>query len=416
MYDQQLVPNLVVLDSAKPLGKLDIKLVYLDILGKVHSIYKGMVLNPPSGYRFITMGSEWDRVSRIASENDVLYSVQMNILSRLFPPNLAKSYIEKYKKPPMGTKLTYSVGHLVFRKEPWIVDLEYVTQLTGYSCVHFKKFRGLVEKMLASAYCRKIICWTEASRKTLTLNMNCDRFNDKIEVVPLAVERKNFVKNFDSASGKIKLLFVGSVNIPGEFEYKGGKEVLEAFSILSEKYKDIELVIRSDIPSEVKLRYRSKLRNLKLIEGVIPWKQLEHEFQTADIFLFPAHATPGLAILDAMSYELPVITTNVWANVEQVEDGKTGFIIKKSKLIQYNSRTLVPNWSHYSTSKFMKSIKIVDRDIVNALVDKTSILVENENLRRRMGKAGRASIEEGKFSFNKRRKVLERVFDEALDR
>ena len=65
--------------------------------------------------------------------------------------------------------------------------------------------------------------------------MNCEGFADKIEVVPLAVARKNFVKDYGKKE-KTKLLFVGSVNIPGEFEYKGGKEVLEAFVVLRQKY------------------------------------------------------------------------------------------------------------------------------------------------------------------------------------
>ena len=53
--------------------------------------------------------------------------------------NLIKSYIEKLKKKPKDADLTYSSGHLVFRNEPWIVDLEYLTHLSGYSYKHFKQ-------------------------------------------------------------------------------------------------------------------------------------------------------------------------------------------------------------------------------------------------------------------------------------
>jgi len=362
----------------------------------------------------VTSASNWDNVSSIASRQDMLYSLQLNVLARLFPPNLAKAYLERFKKKPSQAALTYSVGHLVFRKEPWVVDMEFVTQLTGYKYHHFKRFKWLIERAFASEYCKKIMCWTEAGKKTILLNMNCEKFEGKIIVVPLVVPKKNFVKEFNSK--KIKLLFVGSVNIPGEFEYKGGKEVLEAFFVLQQKYSNIELVLRSDIPSELKAKYGHMLKNVRLIEGIIPWEQLEYEFRTADIFLLPSHSTPGLAILDAMSYELPVVTTDLWANTEMVEDGKTGFAIKKSTKIDYYSENFIPNWSHYPTSKFMRILKkTMDPVVIKELIEKTSILIENEELRRRMGKIGRHRIEEGRFSINKRNQTLKKIFDDALE-
>lgn len=391
-----------------------IKLIYLDVAGRIHSLYKELLLSPPSGYRFVTIESDWDRVSDIVSRTDILYSLQLNVLAKLFPPNLVKAYLERFKKPPSGTVLTYSIGHLVFRKELWVVDMEFVTQLTGYNIKHFKRFRWLIEKVFASEYCKKIICWTEAGKKTILYNLDCENFVDKIEVVPLAVHKKIFVKDYTNREN-VRLLFVGSVNIPGEFEYKGGKEVLEAFFMLRKRYRNLELVMRSDIPSELKAKYGGRLENVKLIEGIIPWEQLDQEFKTADIFLFPSHSTPGLAILDAMSYELPVVTTDVWANTELVEDGKTGFVIKKSNRIPYYTENFIPNWSHYPTSKFMKIIRATDPLVVKELVEKTSVLIEDEGLRRSMGKAGRKEIEDGKFSISKRRGTLKKIFDEALE-
>jgi len=389
-------------------------LIYLDVTGKLHSLYKTLLTSPPSGYSFITSVSNWDNISSVATKIDLLYSFQLNVLSRFFPPNLAKAYLERFKKKPSDAELTYSVGHLIFRKEPWVVDMEYVTQLTGYNYRHFNRFKGLIEKTFASENCRKIICWTEAGKKTILFNMNCEKFENKIEVVPLAVPKKNFVKKYNGQ--RVKLLFVGSANIPGEFEYKGGKEVLEAFFLLQKKYANIELIVRSDVPDELKTKYANKMENVRLIEGIIPFEQLEHEFKTADIFLFPAHSTPGLVILEAMSYELPVVTTDVWANTEMVENDKTGFVIKRSKRIQYYKGNLIPNWSHYPTSGFIRFIKETDPVVVNALVEKTAVLIENKDLSRKMGKAGRVKVEEGRFSAEGRRQEMKRVFDEALEK
>jgi glycosyltransferase involved in cell wall biosynthesis len=390
------------------------KTVYLDVAGKMHSLYRNLVDYPPYGYQFITQCTGWDKVFSVASKTKAVYSVQEKALGKIIPINLAKAWLERLKKPPKGTALTYATGHLVFRKEPWVVDLEFVTQLAGYNIKHFKRYKRLIEKVLSSEYCKKIICWTEAAKKTVLYNLNRKRFAHKVEVVRLAVPKKHFTKEHGHKE-KIKLLFVGSANIPGEFKYKGGQEVLEAFLILRKKYSNLELVIRSDIPKDIKARYGS-LHNLKLIEGLIPWEQLEQEFRTADIFLFPSHATPGLAILDAISYELPVITTDVWANPEMVENGKTGFVIERSKRVPYYVENFIPNWSYDPTSKFMRTIKTVDPEVVDELVEKTSILIEDEELRKRMGRAGRQEIETGKFSIEKRNEKLKIIFDEATGR
>ena len=64
----------------------------------------------------------------------------------------------------------------------------------------------------------------------------------------------------------------------------------------------------------------------------------------------------------------------------------------------------------------MKIIRsMVDPKVVEELADKTSILIENEDLRRRMGRAGRQEIETGKFSIEKRNEKLKRIFDEVTE-
>jgi len=389
-----------------------VKKIYLDIAGRMHSLYKNLVSYPPEGYHVVTQNANWDKLSAVATRANTVYSFQQKVLSKVFPVNLVKAYLEKGKRLPENTDLTYAAGHLVFRKEPWVVDLEFVTQLAGYNIKHFKRHRRLIEKTLASEHCKKIVCWTEAGKRTVLENMNCDGFEHKVEVVPLAVPRKDFIKDY-SGKGRVKLLFVGSANIPtGEFEYKGGKEVLEAFIILLKRYPQIELIVRSSIPEQVKVNYGG-LDNLTIIDEIIPWEQMEQEFKSADIFLFPAHNTPGLAILDAMSYELPVITTDVWANPEMVEDGKTGFVIRKSERVRYYAENFIPIWSYHTGSQFMKSIESSDPEVVAELVQKTSLLIENEDLRKSMGKAGRQEIETGKFSIKKRNAKLRGIFDEA---
>ena len=387
-------------------GKDNTKQVYIDVAGRMHSLYARLMACPPEGYQFITNETNLDKFFNVMVRSNLIYSIQHKVLNQMIPVNLTKAYIEKLKKIPTGTDLTYATGQLIFRKDPWIVDIEDVTQLAGYSFKHFQKYKDIIGQNLASEYCKKITSFTEAGINTVLKNLDNTDLTDKVEVIRPIIPTKKFTKHF--SKDKIRLLFVGSANIPGNFRVKGGGEVLEAFVILQQSYPNIELVIRSDVPEQIKTKYK-KVDNLKLGE-VIPWNQLEDEFKSADIFLYPSHNTPALAILDAMSYELPVITTDVWGNPELVENGKTGLVIKKSEKINHYVGNMIPNWS---SPHNMRAYKTPDPNVVEELVKETGALIEDEKLRRRMGKAGRQEVENGKFSIKKTHEKLKRIFDEA---
>ncbi|MFC1928299.1 glycosyltransferase [Chloroflexota bacterium] len=185
---------------------------------------------------------------------------------------------------------------------------------------------------------------------------------------------------------------------------------MEAFNLLRKKYDNLELVVRSDVPIDIKRKY-SGHTNIRIIEDRIPLETLGKEFQSADIFFLPVHNTPFSVFLDAMSYELPIVTIDAWANSEIVEDGRTGFLVNKSEKMPYYGENLIPT---SGTPKFIKMAKTPDPKVVQHLVEKMSILIENKALRRQMGKAGRWEVEQGKFSIYKRTEKLKRIFDDAI--
>ncbi|MFC1907644.1 glycosyltransferase family 4 protein [Chloroflexota bacterium] len=336
----------------------------------------------------------------------------MSEMYRLAPLNLIKPYLERfYKKVPQGTDLTFSYNHLIFRKEPWIVEIDAVWTPIGPNIKHFKRYKKVVERAFTSDYCKKIVCTTEFSRDTLLLLLDCSLFKHKIEVVPRSVRRKEFTKRNNSK--KVRILFIGSSNAVGEFELRGGKETLETFTILCQKYSDLELIIRSDISPVTRKRYREclELPNLRLIDYVLPFTELEHIYKSADIFLFPGHYEAWQVILEAMSYELPVIAIDVYAAPEHIENGKTGFLINRAEKVPYFQEG-IPLLN--MTPLFQRAIQRVDPKVVTDLVDKVSVLIEDKAMRRKMGMAGRREIEQGKFSIERRNQVLKKIFDEAI--
>jgi glycosyltransferase involved in cell wall biosynthesis len=384
------------------------KKIYAEPLWKMHlGRYRAQTLYPPEGYEFIMPQTLSGKAFNIASKLSLSYSA-LNRLDRMIPLYLIKSHLERLKKIPEGTDLTYSFDHLVFRKEPWVVELETVANITSGSERLLRKYKGFIEGVFASKYCKKIIFWNDAGMKSVLLNLDCSKFERKIERVNLALPKRDFIKSYNRE--RIRLLFINSVNRSGLFHIKGGKEVLEAFAILNRKYNNIELVVQSaDIPHYIKNKYEG-IGNIRFIEKALPWELLEQEYKSADIYLAPGYTTPVWVILDAMSYELPIVATDVWCTPEFVEDGTTGLLVPKSEVLSNYPESLA--WNTFSP-QFRRAIRTVDTKVSQQLANKISMLIESEELRRRMGKAGRHEIEKGKFSIDERNRRLKKLFDEA---
>ena len=262
------------------------KKVYIEPAGRWHSFLTQLLNTPPYGYEFVSPRTSFDKAIRPLLQSDFIYfTLQRMMLEKMVPMHLVKAWAEgHFKKTPPDIDLTYSIGHVIYRNEPWVIAVEWVTQLFGYQPAHLKRYHKSVEKLLASDNCKKIICWGALSKNTILHNLNCERFADKVVIVPHAMNKKDFVKQ--PSADKVKLLFVGSANIAGDFELKGGKEALDAFLKLRQKYDNLEMVVRSDMPEEIKSKYKS-VSGLRIIDKILTWPEMEHEFQTADILLFP---------------------------------------------------------------------------------------------------------------------------------
>ena len=386
------------------------KNIYLEPVWKQPVSAETLLKYPPQGYRFTTRLTSMDRGIRLAARTGFTYIGQRQ-LNKVMPIWLMKSFLGRFNPPPRDTSLTYAIIHLVFRREPWVLDMQCEPPflLVGHER-HFNGYRNMVRRILTSDYCRKIIYPIEAGKKALISALDCEELAPKTEVVPWTVPAKHFVKN--SNGHKTRLLFVnsGNINEPLHFDKKGGKELLEAFLELNRRYDNLELVIRSMVSPEIREKCRH-IENIRLIDSPIPWEELEHEWQTADIFVLPTHVTPFLVFLDAMSYELPIITTGVWANGEIVNDGKTGFLIPPSEVAEY-----VDDRGVYMHSReFNTVVRTLAPGMVAALVEKLGVLIENSELRRQMGKAARWEVEHGRFSVKTRNEKLKRIFDEATN-
>jgi|MTBAKSStandDraft_2_1061841.scaffolds.fasta_scaffold01518_16 glycosyltransferase involved in cell wall biosynthesis len=131
---------------------------------------------------------------------------------------------------------------------------------------------------------------------------------------PLTSESKSY-------DGKT-ILFIGI-----DFERKGGKVLLEAFTMVQKKIKDARLIIVGPhslrgLPENTEcLGYISK----NSTEGLA---RLMQAYREACVFVLPSLYEPfGVVFLEAMASGLPCIGTDNCAMPEIIDHGRTGFLV-----------------------------------------------------------------------------------------
>jgi glycosyltransferase involved in cell wall biosynthesis len=394
-------------------SKAEIKKVYVEPAWKLHMGYhvRQLIPFPPDGYEFVTRNGLDERFSQRASGYQLAQTAISQLCQRLPLPLLKARWDSLTKKPPGDAVLTFASNHLVFRKEPWVADIGRIWEVVGYNLRQFRRYQKVVEGAFAADNCKGVLCWTAFSKNTCLSNLDCRGFEHKIDAIPLAVAPRDFIKEFDD--NKVRLLFIGSANLAGQFELRGGKEVLEAVDLLSLKYKNIELVIRSDIPPAIKKQYRRQLSSprVRVIDGLLPWREVENIYQASDIFFFPCHYESWQITLEAMSYELPVISIDLEGVSEFVKDGETGYLVPETGHVPQIEDGLPVSQTY---PQVLRALRNPDPRLVSDLVQKASLLIEDKKLRRKMGAAGRRRVELGENSLACRNARLKEVFDRAV--
>ena len=382
----------------------------MEFVGRKHSLYSGFFENPPTGYRFVESEGLWTSIAREnLSPNRLLVDTVLELTSRWMPLNLFSGLADPFASR-VPHDMLYSSGHVVWRNEPWVVDLEMASHLAGYRTSHLMRYARILRSRLESENCRGILVWTDAARESLLRSLKAKDFETKIRVVRLTVPSGRVSRK--TQSGLKKVLFVGSTNFPEDFHHKGGKEVLRAFEMISREREDVEFIMRSVIPPEFS-EASKRVRNLTLIQEPIPWDRMEELFATADIFVFPSHQTPAMVFLDAMSYGLPIVTTDVWANREMVLDGVNGILVDPPEEIRYEDEFRNPLWGERRTAEMIS--KRTFESVVVQTADAINRLLDDDTLRKRMGEAGREMTTKGAFSVKTRNDALTLFFDMATE-
>jgi glycosyltransferase involved in cell wall biosynthesis len=200
--------------------------------------------------------------------------------------------------------------------KPFVIELDnpYVLSYYNQSFLHLR-MRTLKQKLRQA----KQITFLSETAKHHFLELFGSDFTDQAKVLPPFMA-DNYKTNKRVADGTVRFLFVGL-----GFRRKGGPELLKAFSQLP--HKNARLTIIAPVSDDMKKKYAHDTRITFLPPQ--PREVLFSEiYPTHDVFVFPSILeTLGVVILEALSFGMGIITTDVYATPEMVKNGMNGVLL-----------------------------------------------------------------------------------------
>jgi len=223
----------------------------------------------------------------------------------------------------------------------------------------------LIKKFLAFFFNINDLILVLSDKWKEIISLKCTNNNIQVLYNPVSIKTISQKDNPES----INIMYCGRLE-----ERKGYKDLIKAAEYINNNKVNFYLYGDGETNKAIQL---NKAKNINIM-GWQAGKTLEKAYLNADIFVLPSY-NEGLpmAILEAMSYGLPIISTNVGGIPELITNGVNGFLIEPG-------------------------------DCLN-LVNKLNILIENKDLRIKMGEEGLKRIKED-FSHSKIIDQLEQIY------
>lgn len=233
----------------------------------------------------------------------------------------------------------------LFPKKPFVVELDNPYVLTFYNYFAFRLFKPIIRRFLKSKKCKKIVCISEACKKTFLEEM---WYSFEHKTMVLYPRMRDVLIKEKSAQKEIKFLFVWF-----HPRLKWVYELLEAFHSVKSNHITLELIWFQD--NALKNKYHQDKR-IKFLWQVPRNDILDVYLSWSDILLFPSFFESfGIVALEALSRGLWIITTNVFALPEVCIDWYNGRIIKNPyiKENEFGFVDITKMTMNYFTKKYL---------------------------------------------------------------
>lgn len=222
----------------------------------------------------------------------------------------------------------------------------------------FEKFykdecNAILKKYVRNIFrkCNKIIALSDEWKLILSEIEN----ENKIEVLYNSIEIKENKNSKDYS--KKKILFLGRIG-----QRKGVYDILEVAPQIIYKHPDVEFIIAGD--GEVdKFRKLCEKKQINKNVNILGWTAGDKKIELlneATVYLLPSYNEGmPISILEAMSYRLPIVSSNIGGIPQLVTDGEEGYLFNAgdvSELVRILDKILSDSKlrEHLGTNSFNK--------------------------------------------------------------
>lgn len=259
-----------------------------------------------------------------------------------------------------------------------------VVSFHGHDIFPFKKDFYKEEYMIFEKYANALLVNSEYSEFLLNEIISFKH----VRILPVGLNIDYFKPDSNQSLGeKVRLVFLGRM-----VYLKGGLIMIEIFHRLIRRNPDLKLIMIGDGEKKEEIEVKVKtygLENSVQIKGTLSQDQIIDEFKGASIYVYPGLLDPffkggdtqGLVVQEAQAMELPVVCSDVGGVKYGMIEGKTGFLVKEGD--------------------------------IDGFLEKIQFLIDHQEERIKMGKAGRSFVKE-KFDSKVIGDQLEKVYYEVL--
>lgn len=212
----------------------------------------------------------------------------------------------------------------------------------------FTWFLGVFERrMLERA--KRIIAVSDFTRTELHHYYE-HRYDRKIRVVHNGVDIDKFKPPIDKRRVKLEVGLnpddIAILSVGRLYARKGLFTLIESIPAVVKRFRNAKFIVSGKGQSDEMKKLiahaeRLKVRDSIIFKGYTPDKNLPKLYQAADVFAFSTfYEHHPFAVLEALSSQLPVVTTNVGGIPETITQGKDGFMCQPFDPREFSERIL----------------------------------------------------------------------------
>ncbi|MBX9584606.1 MAG: glycosyltransferase family 4 protein [Gemmataceae bacterium] len=337
------------------------------------------------------------------------------------------------------TSMPYTFG-----QNPWVIEVEDPTtlfypliqngqtsDLSAADCPYVPILKALLE----ADHCRAVLTHMRSTADMLGTLFQSDAVRRKVIYAPLGVKvparwqrhsgnAERGMRNAESRTGSqsavrspqsavhdgpIDLLFINSwCQVASNFYLRGGLDVLEAFGILKDRYPQLRLTMRTALPPLAD-DYKRIMESgwVRVVDRFVSAGEMADLHADSHIYLLPAARVHIVSLLQAMSYGLAVVGSDGWGIREYLDDGRNGLVVP--------GRYGVASWADDEAGLLRENYEEMytpNPAVAAGIVEAVSRLVEDPELRARLGRTARADVET-KYNLANWNAALKAAFDRA---